>query len=67
MGTDDEMVNALGLVLGCQLDERSPCMEKMELRPELGGEPLGGTAKLSQAARPILVEADDDRAHRQPL
>jgi hypothetical protein len=67
MSTHDEMVDALGFVTGRQLDERSSCVKKMELGSVLSGEPLGGAAKLSETGGPILVEADDDSAHRHPL
>ena len=66
VGTHDEVVDTPGLVFCRQPDEGITRVEKMELRPQLGGQPLGRSAKLSQANRPVLVEADDDRAHRCP-
>ena len=67
VSTHDEMVDAPRGVFGCQLDERTASMEKMELRLVLGGEPLGSAAKLGEATRPVFVQADDDSGHRHPL
>ena len=66
VGTHDEMIDAPGRIFRRQPDEGIARVKKMELRPELGGESLSRSAKLSQANRPVLVEADDDGGHRCP-
>jgi hypothetical protein len=45
------MVDALGGVLGRELDEGTASVKKVELRRQFSSKPLRGTAELSETAR----------------